>query len=156
MPTKWIEEKEQQEEIIKTCDSCALAMVDQDGKPYVVIMNYGYKDGYMYFHGDPKGKKMDILRQNPNVSITMSTGHSLYHQNENVACSYGMNYKSVLAEGVIEFVEDLDSKTDALNIIMSQYTAREFSYNDPAVKQVCIFKVKLTNLKAKNFGRFVR
>jgi nitroimidazol reductase NimA-like FMN-containing flavoprotein (pyridoxamine 5'-phosphate oxidase superfamily) len=156
MPTVWIEEKTEQEKIIKDCDSCALSMVDPDGKPYVVMMNYGYKNGYMYFHGDPKGRKMDVLRANPQVCITLSTGHSLYHQNENVACSYGMNYKSIIADGKVEFIEDFDQKVEALNIIMGQYVEREFTYNDPSVIQVCIFKVKLTNLKAKNFGRFVR
>jgi nitroimidazol reductase NimA-like FMN-containing flavoprotein (pyridoxamine 5'-phosphate oxidase superfamily) len=99
---------------------------------------------------------MDILRKNPHICITMSTGHSVYKQNEEVACSYGMNYKSIVAEGRIEFVDDYDQKVDALNIIMKQYVDRDFTYNEPAVKQVCIFKIKLTNLKAKNFGRFVR
>ena len=156
MPTVWIEDKKEQEEIIKNCDSCALSMVDLNGKPYVVMMNFGYKDGFIYFHGDPKGKKMEIMRNNPNVCITMSTDHSLYHQSENVACSYGMNYKSIIAEGQIEFIENFDEKVDALDIIMGQYVDREFSYNDPAVKQVCVFKMKLNDLKAKNFGRFVR
>ena len=156
MPTVWIEKKEEQEDIIKNCDSCAMSMVDKDGKPYVVMMNFGYKDGVIYFHGDPNGKKMDILHNNPNVCITMSTDHSLYHRDDHVACSYGMNYKSIVAEGVVEFIEDYDQKVDALNIVMKQYVEKDFEYNEPAVKQVCIFKVKLTNLKAKNFGRFVR
>lgn len=156
MPTVWITDKKQQEEIIQNCDSCAMAMVDEQGKPYVVMMNYGYKDGTLYFHGDPNGRKMDILRKKPEVCITMSTGHSLYHQNENVACSYGMNYKSIVANGKIEFVEEYDEKVDALNIIMAQYIKGEFSYNSPSVQQVCVFKLKLDNLKAKNFGRFVR
>ncbi|MDA3866828.1 MAG: pyridoxamine 5'-phosphate oxidase family protein [Salinivirgaceae bacterium] len=156
MPTVWIENKDDQEEIIEKCDSCAMAMVDTDGKPYVVMMNFGYHDGYLYLHGDPQGKKMDILHKNPQICITMSTGHGIYKQNEEVACSYGMNYKSIVADGRIEFVDDYNQKVDALNIIMKQYVDRDFKYNEPAVKQVCIFKVKLTNLKAKNFGRFVR
>lgn len=156
MPTVWITDKKEQEEVIQNCDSCAMSMVDANGKPYVVMMNFGYKDGILYLHGDPKGRKMDILRQNPDVCITMSTGHSLYNQNENVACSYGMNYKSIVADGQIEFIEDYDQKVEALNLVMAQYVDREFTYNEPAVKQVCVFKVKLTNLKGKNFGRFVR
>lgn len=156
MPTVWIHDKNEQEQIIKHCDSCAMAMVDEKGKPYVVMMNFGYSDGTLFLHGDPEGRKMDILRKNPNVCITMSTGHSLYHQNEEVACSYGMNYKSIMAEGAIEFVEEYTEKVDALKLIMGQYVDKDFVFNEPAVKQVCIFKVKLTNLTAKNFGRFVR
>ncbi len=157
MPTVWITDKKEQEEIISKCDSCAMAMVDPNGnKPYVVMMNYGYEDGTIYLHGDPKGRKMDILRANPEVCLTMSTDHSIYYQNEKVACSYGMNYKSIVADGKVEFVEDYDEKVKALNLIMGQYVDGEFAYNSPAVKQVAVFKVNLTNQKGKNFGRFVR
>lgn len=156
MPTVWIKDKSEQEDIIERCDSCAMAMVDEMGKPYVVMMNFGYTDGTLFLHGDPKGRKMDIIRKNPNVCITMSTGHGLYNQNEDVACSYGMNYKSIVADGVVEFVEDYDEKLHALKLVMKQYIDREFTFSEPAVKQVCVFKVKLRNIKAKNFGRFVR
>ncbi|WP_462279901.1 pyridoxamine 5'-phosphate oxidase family protein [Salinivirga cyanobacteriivorans] len=156
MPTVWITDKQEQEDIIRKCDSCAMSMVDTNGDPYVVMMNYGYEDGVIYFHGDPKGRKMDILKENPKICLTMSTEHSIYYQNEKVACSYGMNYKSIVADGEVEFVEDYDEKVKALNLIMAQYVEGEFDYNSPAVKQVAVFKVKLNNLKAKNFGRFVR
>ena len=83
MPTVWITDKQEQEDIIRKCDSCAMSMVDTNGDPYVVMMNYGYEDGVIYFHGDPNGRKMDILKENPKICLTMSTEHSIYYQNEN-------------------------------------------------------------------------
>ncbi len=150
--TIWIDKKEKIEEIIGKADACALAMIDTDGKPYVVIMNFGYKDGYFYFHGDHKGKKMEALKQNPNVSIMLSVDHQIFFQHENVACSYGMHYRSVSANGKVEFIQDYDKKIEALNIIMQQYTKRDFSYNSPAVHSVSVFRVKAENLKCKQFG----
>ena len=55
--------------IIKKCQVCYVAMVDQSGKPYVLPFNFGYSDGTVYLHSDVNGKKMDILKNNPSVCI---------------------------------------------------------------------------------------
>ncbi|HON19346.1 MAG TPA: pyridoxamine 5'-phosphate oxidase family protein [Salinivirgaceae bacterium] len=150
--TIWIEQKEKIEEIISKAEVCALAMIDTEGKPYVVMMNFGYRDGYFYFHGDHNGKKMDALRQNKEVSIFLSVDHKLVFQHENVACSYGMYYRSVSAQGRVEFIEEYEDKINALNIIMQQYTKRNFNYNPPSIHGVSVFRVKVENIRCKQFG----
>jgi hypothetical protein len=50
------------------------------------------------------------------------------------------------------FEEDFDKKKEALDIIMHQYTQKEFTYSDPAVKNVKIWKVALDTLTCKVFG----
>ncbi len=140
--------------IIGKCEVCNVAMVDADGNPYVVPMNFGYKDGIIYLHASRQGKKIDILSSNPGVAISFSTDHKLYKQHQDVACSYGMSYRSVFAFGNVEFIEDYDKKIDALNIIMRQYIDRDFSYNRPSVLNVCVFIVKVEKFTGKEFGRF--
>lgn len=140
--------------IIGNCEFCNMAMIDEDNMPYVVPMNFGYKDGVIYLHSAMTGKKIDILKKRPNVAISFSTNHKLFKQNENVACSYGMSYQAVFAFGQVEFIEDYDQKVEALNIIMKQYTNREFTYNSPAVVNVCVFIVKVDRFTGKEFGRF--
>ena len=142
------------ESIIAKCEVCNMSMVDEDNLPYVVPMNFGYREGVIYFHAAKLGRKIGILQNKPEVAISFSTNHKLYNQNENVACSYGMSYQSVFAFGKVEFVEDYDEKVDALNIIMAQYTDREFTYNRPAVVNVAVFKVKADRFTGKEFGRF--
>jgi hypothetical protein len=142
------------DDIISKCEVCNLAMVDAHNRPYVVPMNFGYKDGVIYFHSAPTGKKIDLLKKHPDVAISFSTNHKLYMQNENVACSYGMSYQGVFAFGKVEFIEDYDQKVDALNIIMKQYSERDFTYNRPAVVNVCVFIVKVDQFTGKEFGRF--
>jgi nitroimidazol reductase NimA-like FMN-containing flavoprotein (pyridoxamine 5'-phosphate oxidase superfamily) len=140
------------ERIIASCDACTLSLVDTDGKPYAVPMNFGYRDRVFYFHSSPTGKKIEALRNNPRVSISLSMDHELRWQSEKVACSYSMKYRSVLATGSVSFIEDHENKVDALNIIMKQYSDREFSYNDPAVRDVCVFKVLLDTLEGRAYG----
>lgn len=139
-------------QIIDKCDSCFLAMVDQEGKPYLLPFNFGYEDDTIYLHSDPKGKKIDILKNNPDVCVAFSTDHKLFFRHETVACSYGMDYRSVLAYGKVIFIDDYDEKMKVLNIIMRKYTDKEFSFNAPAVNNVAVYKVEISKIEGKVSG----
>ena len=138
--------------ILERCDACYLAMVDTQGMPYVLPFNFGFAGGVIYLHSGKTGRKMDILRQNPNVCINFSTDHRLYMRHKEVACSAGMDFRSVLAFGKVEFITDYDAKIEALNIIMRKYTSRDFPYNPPAVHNVEVYKVVPTQINAKISG----
>jgi nitroimidazol reductase NimA-like FMN-containing flavoprotein (pyridoxamine 5'-phosphate oxidase superfamily) len=144
--------KPELEEIIKKCVFCSLSMVDPDNKPYVLHMNFGYRDDYIYFHCAQKGKKIEVLKKNPNVCMAFSTDHDLRHVNEEVACSWAMRYRSVLAYGKVEFVEEYDEKVESLEIIMSQYSDDKYTFNRPAVLDVNVFKVKVEDIHGRAYG----
>ena len=144
--------KPELEAIIGKCDVCSLAMVGKDGKPYVLPMNFGYEDDHIYFHSARTGHKVDILEANPDVCISFSTDHELRWVNEEVACSWGMKYRSVLAYGRVEFIDDYDAKEAALKIIMKNYSEREFTFNAPAVKDVLVYRVKIEKLHGRAYG----
>jgi hypothetical protein len=127
-------------------------MVDQHNMPYVVPLNFGLKDGVIYLHSSRTGKKLDILRNNKNVCIAFSTDHQLRFQHEDVACSYGMKYRSILVYGHIEFIEDIEDKIEAMNLVMMKYVGREFSYNEPAIREVCVYKVIISEMTGKKLG----
>jgi uncharacterized protein len=139
-------------EIISKCLVCHVAMVDAKGLPYVVPLNFGFEDGVIYLHSSQKGKKTDILRDHPLVCIEFSTDYMLRAQSEQVACSYSMKYRSVLAYGEVEFIEDYNEKVEAMNRVMKQYTSREFQYNPPSIHEVCCYKVKVARFDGRVFG----
>lgn len=140
------------EKIIDKCRFCSLAMIDLEGKPYVLHMNFGFRDKVLYLHAAPEGRKIDILKKNPDVCVAFSTDHLLRWQNIDVACSYTMKYRSVLMYGRVEFIEDIAEKENALNIIMSQYTDEDARYSEPALRNVCVFKVKAEKVEGRAFG----
>ena len=120
--------------------------------PYVVPYNFGYKNGYIYLHSAQQGKKMDILRQNNNVCVALSTDHQMAFQNEDVACSYLMRYRSVQVFGHVEFIEDYDEKVEAMNIFMQKYTSRDFKYGAPSINEVSLYKVVVDKMFGKELG----
>ena len=152
MRGNWITDEAEMFQVIEKCDACYVSMVDQNNMPYVVPLNFGLKDGIIYLHSSPKGKKIEILKQNNNVCIAFSTDHQLKYQNIAVGCSYAMRFRSVLVYGQIEFIEDWDKKIEAMNIVMRNYTDREFTFNTPAIREVCVYKVVITEMTGKMLG----
>jgi len=141
------------EEIIQKTQVCHLAMIDEN-IPYVVPMNFGYKDNFIYLHSGQGGRKIDILKnKNNQVCISMEIGSELYVRHEQVACSYSMNFESVIINGNVQFIEDLDGKKDALSIIMSHYTQKkDFSFGIPALKEVVVLKIQIEKIQARKRG----
>lgn len=96
-------------EIIHILDSgkvLHLGLVDQ-GKPYIVPMNYGYafEDGKLvfYVHGALKGRKLDIIRNNPDCCVQIECDVQLFKGK--VACQYGCSYYSLDGFGTAKIVE---------------------------------------------------
>lgn len=152
MKTVFITDKKEIDAIIAKCDICFVGLADTDGTPYVLPMNFGYKDGTVYLHSAQEGRSIDIISRNPKVCITFSTDHALVFQHPQVACSYRMRSTSVIGWGSVVYEEDFDKKREALDIIMKQYVEREFLYSDPAVRNVKIWKVELEQMTCKAFG----
>lgn len=152
MNSKLITKKSELESIINECEVCYISMVSPDGLPYVLPFNFAYEDNILYFHSAPIGQKIDYLKINPNVCIVFSTGHELHNHNVEVACSYSMKFRSVLAFGKVKFIEDIEAKTLLMNKIMQKYTGKDFTYSLPAIKNVAIFCVEIEKIYGKKRG----
>ena len=63
-----------------------------------------------------------------------------------------MKAKSAICRGRVDFIEDLEEKREALNIIMSHYSDKTFEYSDPAVRNVKIWKVAIESVTAREYG----
>ena len=152
MKTFPVEEKKQIETIIRSCKICFVGMADENGAPYVLPMNFDYKDGVIYLHSAQEGRSIRIMEKNPKLCITFCTSPELIRQHPDVACSYRMRAGSVVCEGEVELEEEFSAKLEALNVIMSQYVEKKFSYSIPAINNVKIWKLRIDNIAAREFG----
>lgn len=152
MKHRLIADRQGIEEIILKCPVCHIAMVDPDGMPYLLPFNFGYEDGIIYLHSGRTGKKIDILQRNPNVCVEFSTDYLLRFQSENVACSYTMKYRSVLAYGKVEFIEDPEQKIHIMNTVMKHYVSGKFTYSPPSMNEVCCWIVRADKMEGKING----
>lgn len=152
MRTRTLTDRQEITDIIRRCQYCHMAMVTPEGKPYLLPMNFGFREGTIYLHGSQQGKKIDILRQNPEVCLNFTADTLLRYQSEQVACSWSMKYRSVLCYGRVEFITDPEEKVDALNIIMAQYTSRDFTYNPPSIREVNVWRIRVEKFEGRSFG----
>jgi nitroimidazol reductase NimA-like FMN-containing flavoprotein (pyridoxamine 5'-phosphate oxidase superfamily) len=139
-------------DVIQRSRFCHLSLVDEQGKPYVLPMNFGFRDGVIYLHGAQHGRKIDILKNNPSVCINFTTDHLLRYQNEEVACSWSMKYRSVLCFGEAEFITGPEEKIAAFHIVMAQYTDGAFKFNPPAIREVCVWKIRVERMEGRAYG----
>ena len=141
------------EEIIGILDRAKIVHVGMvDGnRPYVVPMNYGYtmNDGKLalYLHGAPRGRKLDVLRANPNVFVEIDT--DIVPFEGEVACKYGLCYSSVMGEGRAEIVEDVEEKKEALTLLMKTQTGEDFKFEDKMVSVVSVIRIDVVEYTAK-------
>jgi uncharacterized protein len=152
MKARAIIEKRELVDVIQRSLHCHLSMVDLEGNPYVIPMNFGFRDDVIYLHGAQHGKKIDILRQHPGVCINFTTDHLLRYQHEQVACSWSMKYRSVNCYGVAEFMADPEEKIAAFHIVMAQYTKGDFRFNPPSIREVNVWKVKVSKFEGRAYG----
>lgn len=152
MRTYFIEDQNEIKKVIQSCRTCFLGLSDRKNQPYVIPMNFGYNNNTIYLHSGQFGRKWEIMKENPKACITFILGDELAYQDEHVACSWRVKSKTVIAEGNIEFVDNYEEKLAIMHIFMAQYSDREFKFNEPAVKNVGVFKMKIDTLQAKEFG----
>lgn len=138
--------------IVEKCDVCRVAMSD-DGKPYIVPMNFGYDyvGGRLtlYFHCAKTGKKLDIIKENPYVCFEMDCSHSLIDGGD-TACKYGMAFESVIGTGNIYMCAGREEKRKGLAALMGKYTpGKRFAFTDEDIESVAVLKLVAGDFTAK-------
>lgn len=139
------------ERIIGDCKVFRLGMLD-GARPYVVPMNFGYdlREGALelYCHSAAEGRKVEVLRKNPEVCFEMDCGHELVEAE--VACGYSFAFSSVIGDGRVAFLEGPEEKLRALLKIMEHQTGRsDFAIPPEAVARILVFKVVAASFAAK-------
>ena len=135
--------------ILNNAVVCRLGLCDGD-RPYVVPLCFGYEDNALFFHCSGQGKKLDILKKNNNVCFEVDIDFKIIKADK--ACSWGTKYKSVIGFGKAEFIENVELKRKALDIIMRQYSEGIFEYSADAVKNIVVIKVEIESMTGKQSG----
>lgn len=138
-------------EILDKSQVVHLGMVDGD-EPYVVPMNYGYtmdEDGKLclYLHGATQGRKLDVMRKNPKVFISMECDVEPF--SGDVACRYGMAYRSLMGRGTAVFLEEPQEKIQAMIQLMKTQTGGDFTFDEKLVKVVSMIRIDVAEYTAK-------
>ena len=138
--------------ILKTIAAtvCRLGMFN--GKiPYIVPMNFCYRNNTLYFHSARVGRKIDILKKNANICFEIDIPGEVISSED--ACSWSMNYRSIMGTGKAVFISNDDEKAEAFNIIMGHYSGKtDWDIDMNMLRATSVFKVRIDNISAKKSG----
>ena len=143
---KEILDREEMESIIRSALVCRLAF-SVDDNPYVVPLNFGYRDNCLYFHSARKGKKIDMIRSNNRVCFEVDV--DLEPVRAEKACDWSMKYRSVIGYGRAFLVEDVEEKKRALDLIVEHYSGSAHGYRKSLVERIAIIKVQVESMTGK-------
>ena len=136
-------------ELLKNCDHGILSVIGDDDYPYGVPVNYAYKDNCIYIHCYLSGHKVDAVKKNPKVCMTV-IGNA-----EVLKDQIATNYTSVIAFGKAEVVSPPEEKIRkiAFDAIIDKYipgegerTSKYIAEND---KDTSVIKIQIEHMTCK-------
>lgn len=137
-------------QILDRCQVCRLALADQ-GAPYIVPMNFGaeLEDGRIciYLHGAKEGRKLDMIRKNPQACVEFDCGHQLLEGE--IACAHSFAFESVLGFGKAEILEAHEEKARGLAAIHRHMTGKVFDFTPEQTDIVAVLRVTLEEVTGK-------
>ena len=139
------------ERMIGECKVCRVGMPSQ-GKIYVVPMNFGYeREGEtltFYFHSAKVGRKIEALREEPEVCLEMDCRHGLMEAK--LPCSHSYYFASLIGTGKVQVLRTFEEKLRGLKKVMFHQTGKEFdNFDEKWVNAVEVLKVELEEYACK-------
>ncbi len=143
---KAVTETSEVEKILRQGRVCQLAFAAAP-VPYIVSLNYGYHDGTLYFHSAAEGRKLDLIKLNPEVAFTVALDLGLIEGE--TGCDWSIRFQSVVGSGKITIFTSAEEKRQGLDLLMAHYTPEKFSYPDNMLQATAVFKLKISEMTVK-------
>lgn len=144
-----ISDRETMEQVLRRGSVLYLAMCDGD-RPYVLPLSYGYDGRALYIHCGLEGRKLDVLRRNPQVCFVVDPEREL--TTGEVSCSWSFRYRSVIGEGTVAIVEDEAERAAGLDVLMRQHGGAGGDYVAASLALTLVLRVDITSLSGKQSG----
>jgi uncharacterized protein len=145
-PEKQIENPVLIDEIIKQGRELSLAMIDGD-RPYVIRMNYGYENNAIYLHCARKGKKLDCIRNNPNVCFEIS--EVMERIDGEKACQWSTHFRGLIGRGTAHIIDDRDEKIKGYDVLMGHFGGPTGHYDERNLKGSLVIRIDIEELTGK-------
>ncbi|HPE63359.1 MAG TPA: pyridoxamine 5'-phosphate oxidase family protein [Methanothrix sp.] len=109
-------------------------------EPYVVPMSYVYAEGKILLHSGPRGKKLDLVRENPRVSFEVDHAE-------------GGRWKSVIASGRVRLSTDPEAKEMLFDIFtkreMAGHGGKTFRREDMEKMPMVIWEIEVEEMTGR-------
>jgi nitroimidazol reductase NimA-like FMN-containing flavoprotein (pyridoxamine 5'-phosphate oxidase superfamily) len=151
-----ITDRHELETVLKTARILRLAINESGAPPYIVPVNFGYRDGAVYFHSSYEGKKMGLIAKDPMVSFEAETDVAIIAPADPTnACEWGVAYRSVIGRGRAIVLTDADDKRTGLLALMTgvapDIDPSTFTLTDKTVTITAVVKIEIEEMTGKKY-----
>jgi nitroimidazol reductase NimA-like FMN-containing flavoprotein (pyridoxamine 5'-phosphate oxidase superfamily) len=145
--------KEKVDKLLSSTATGSLATLNNDGSPYVIPVHFLYYNDAIYIHGLPKGQKIDNIKADPRISMTVYEMDSILLDPNEKPCDTNTKYESVVVSGKAILVDDLEHKKEVLVGIVKKYTPHlaQKELPDNMVKGTAVIKIEMQALTGKYY-----
>ena len=143
----FIESREEMERLLREEEIGYLGL-SLNGKPYVVPLNYHYADGKIRFHCGLKGKKLDYLKENPEVCFVVGrqAGWVTEHAGGN-PCH--VDSDSAICYGKARVLDDMGEREIALNAFNRRFRQDAADIAQEKVKDCCVVEIAISEMTGR-------
>ena len=121
-------------EVMRKAPYITVSFIDADGKAYGLPLSLATDDNeHWYFHGALEGKKLDAIKAHPEVCLSAVTKCAPTIGPKDG--SFTLQYKSAIAFGKAELVEDDAEKVHALRIICERFLPQHMDAFDASIQR---------------------
>jgi nitroimidazol reductase NimA-like FMN-containing flavoprotein (pyridoxamine 5'-phosphate oxidase superfamily) len=132
------------EEILRNCIVCRVAF-NGNPYPYIVPMNFGYKDKKLYFHCARAGLKLELIENNPHVAFEVESQKEMIFKNGSTT----MAYRSVIGFGKIEVCSTNEEKQNGLKILMVHHGGEPVDHSVEKLNTIEILCLTIDSMTGK-------
>jgi len=137
--------------ILQSATVCRLAFAIAN-EPYLVPLSFGVAGTVpyrLYFHAAPRGRKLDMMRENPRVCFEVE-GRTDLRSGEGT-CDWTMIYESIIGYGRLTEVSDPGEKRLGLECIMRHHGAEgPLDFPDAMLAKTAVIRLDVTELTGKS------
>jgi uncharacterized protein len=143
---KQVKNHEEVEAILKRASVLRIALHDEPF-PYLVPVNFGYADGWVYFHSASEGKKIDLIKKNNRVCFETEADFGLIRGD--IPCHWSARYASVIGFGRVHLIEDPEGKKKGLGVILRHYSVDTLEIPDTSLARIVVIGIEVESMTGK-------
>ena len=142
-------EEAESRKLLAQADYGTLSMIDAQGRPYGVPVNYVYDETRhaLAFHCARSGRKMEAMQAHPQVALTAVVRQAI------AAPRFITHYQSVMVQGTAHVVTDEQEKKEWLLALCRRFAPQEQERWEEVIhaywQAVCMVRVDITAISCK-------
>ena len=142
-------------DVLNRCDTIRLGINSPD-YPYIVPMNFGVDISdemiTIWLHCANEGLKLVLIKADNRVGFEADCSHNFI--TGKTACSYTMEYESIIGGGIISVCADNDNKLRGMQAVMRHYAPeRSFDFSDEQLAAVCVLRLDIKQITGKRLKK---